>query len=534
MKKQVSIRQKLWMAFTLMMGFVVLVGIASTVSVVGIQANLEDIFQRRLPSIDSLVEADRDLQQLLVAERTMIFTDSSAPLFATLLKDHQENLTQAQERLARYKSLALAKDELESIAAFENAWTDWIGLSRQVVDGRKADTREGRRLAIDLSQGEAAARFESMRAHLNRLEELNLDEAGRAHERARTTYARVTAAMIAIVALALVLGGGVIWRISRGISAPLQHAVAALQDIAQGQGDLTQRIRIETGDEIGDLAAAFNTFAEKMQRPVQSIAENATTLASSAEQLMGLSHELHDNAEATSRKADAAANAAEQASHNVASVAAASQQMTATIREISGNAHHAAEVASTAVNVGQRTEQNVVELGRSSDEISQVLGVINSIAEKTHLLALNATIEAARAGDSGKGFAVVAGEVKQLANQTARATEDVARKISAIQSGTRNVVASISEINALIEKINGYQASIASAVEEQSATSNEIGRSVTEAAGDVRVIAENIVGAAQAASGTSASASQTEDAAGALTRIAAGLQGFVQQFRYQN
>ena len=206
--------------------------------------------------------------------------------------------------------------------------------------------------------------------------------------------------------------------------------------------------------------------------------------------------------------------------------------MTASIREIAKNADAAAGVATTAVKVAGDAKGTVASLGESSAEIGQVIKVITSIAQQTNLLALNATIEAARAGEAGKGFAVVANEVKELAKETARATEDIGQKIEAIQNDTRGAVDAIGEIGNIIDNINEIQTTIASAVEEQTATTNEIARSVTEAAGGANGIAADVVEVAEAATGAQRGAEESLQSASALAGMATELKRLVGQFRY--
>jgi len=189
-------------------------------------------------------------------------------------------------------------------------------------------------------------------------------------------------------------------------------------------------------------------------------------------------------------------------------------------------------VATSAVKVADKTNAIVAKLGESSAEIGNVVKVITSIAEQTNLLALNATIEAARAGEAGKGFAVVANEVKELAKQTARATEDISRKIEAIQDDTKGAVGAIAQIGTIINQINDLQNTIASAVEEQTATTGEISRNVTEAAKGSSEIAQNVTGVAQAARGTTEGASDTKKSADELSKMALDLQQLVGQFKY--
>jgi methyl-accepting chemotaxis protein len=253
------------------------------------------------------------------------------------------------------------------------------------------------------------------------------------------------------------------------------------------------------------------------------------TLASSAQELTAVSQQMASNSEETASQASVVSAAAEQVSRNVGTVASATEEMGASIREIAKNANEAARVATAAVKVADKTNATVSKLGESSAEIGNVIKVITSIAQQTNLLALNATIEAARAGEAGKGFAVVANEVKELAKQTAKATEDIGRKIDAIQSDTKGAVEAIGQIGTIISQINDIQSTIASAVEEQTATTAEISRSVGEAALGSREIAQNVMGVAQAARSTTEGAANTKCSADELARMATELQRLVER-----
>ncbi len=257
------------------------------------------------------------------------------------------------------------------------------------------------------------------------------------------------------------------------------------------------------------------------------IEQNAAALSSSAEELTAISQQMAGNAEETATQANVVSAASDEVSKNVNVVATSSEEMQASIREISKNANEAARVAKSAVTVAETTNKTISKLGESSAEIGKVIKVITSIAQQTNLLALNATIEAARAGEAGKGFAVVANEVKELAKQTAKATEEIGQKIEAIQGDTKGAVQAIAEISVVINQINDISNSIASAVEEQTVTTNEIGRNVTEAAKGTGDIAKNIAGVASAARETTQGATDTQKAAQVLTELAVQLQGFV-------
>ncbi|MCI0459903.1 MAG: methyl-accepting chemotaxis protein [Gemmataceae bacterium] len=301
---------------------------------------------------------------------------------------------------------------------------------------------------------------------------------------------------------------------------------------AASRGDLTREMPVKGGDAIGQMGEGLGKFLTNLRGNVANIAQTSQTLASASRELTAVSQQMAANAEETATQANVASAAAEQVSRNVTTVATGTEEMGASIKEIARSAHEAAKVATSAVKVADRTNATVAKLGESSVEIGNVIKVITSIAQQTNLLALNATIEAARAGEAGKGFAVVANEVKELAKQTARATEDISRKIEAIQGDTKGAVEAIAQIGKIINQINDIQNTIASAVEEQTATTGEISRNVAEAAKGSSEIAQNITGVAQAARGTTEGASDTKRSADELSRMALDLQQLVAQFKH--
>jgi methyl-accepting chemotaxis protein len=293
---------------------------------------------------------------------------------------------------------------------------------------------------------------------------------------------------------------------------------------------------IVVGDETLALAAVADISERKnvetaTRKLLDGIIENIQALASSSEELTSISQQMASSAEETRAQANAVSGAAEHMSKNAESVSKSVEDLGSSIREIAKNAHEAARVATTGVEVANTTTATVAKLGESSAEIGKVLKVITSIAQQTNLLALNATIEAARAGEAGKGFAVVANEVKELARETAKATEDIGQKIDAIRQVTQGAVEAIAQISKIIVQINDYQATIASAVEEQSATAREIGRSGSDAARGSAEIARNIISVAQASRHAAEGAGNAQQAAGELSRMASELQRLVEHFK---
>ena len=338
---------------------------------------------------------------------------------------------------------------------------------------------------------------------------------------------RLLAVVVALLGLALLVALAV--PTARSILVPVRRLGTVIDALAQG--DLTRRSGITSKDELGRMAAGLDGALDSFRDSLETIGRDADALSSAAGQLFVVAGQIAEAAGHTDRQTASASAEADEISRNVQSVAAGSEQMGLSIREISRNTSEAARIAGVAVAEAARATETIRQLGDSSAEIGNVIKLITSIAEQTNLLALNATIEAARAGDAGKGFAVVASEVKDLAQETARATEDFGTRVTAIQQDTGGAVEVISRISEVIAQINDFQTTIASAIEEQTATTGEMSRNIAEVAGGSARIATNISDVSTASATAVRGVEQTRHASSEVARTADDLRGLVGGFR---
>jgi len=533
---KLTLGKKLGLGFGVILALMVLSTVLTYSKASAIKETQDHAMTVRVPTIGALKDLQRDLNQSQSKGRQVILAGSESARWEAGKRIFDSNwdeigkdisrldvLSASWSEQANRDRLAETKKQLPALREVqEETMKNATGTERDAVAKAGNEFADKATVVVEALKkplGDMADSFDKM------LEEntqtMNAENRSMNLTMAITTF------------LALGIGIFVALYLSRSISGATQAVLVQAEAIASG--DLTHPdLKIQSQDELGDLTAAVNKMHGSLKRMILDITQNAVQVASASEELSSTSHQISANSEETSAQANVVSTAAQTVSQNLQTVATGAEEMGASIKEIAKNATEAAKVATGAVKVAETTTITVSKLGESSTEIGQVIKVITSIAQQTNLLALNATIEAARAGEAGKGFAVVANEVKELAKETAKATEDISRKIEAIQTDTKAAVDAIASISGVINQINDISSTIATAVEEQNATTNEMSRNVSEAAHSSGEITSNIAGVSQAAESTSRGAADTQKAAQQLVETSAELRRLVEQFRIDN
>jgi len=473
----------------------------------------------RLNQVVELRQAISDMNSNGVRLQTAGSPERMAPFMGPF----QAALKQVDERFLAYRATERTDPRWQAgVERFATNWASFNALLTELSGMNPTDPR----LATETEQFTPI--IAELDAAVTDLTVFERADAERVATESRNAYREGQRTMLVAVLVGLGLAVAFTLRLSAGIVRPLRDLQGMVG--AMAAGDLTRRAQARSGDEIGRMVDGFNRASESIAHALRTLAASADTLAANADALSRTSDEISSDATQASDQVTVASEAANQVSYNVQTVASGSGEMSSSIDEIARNTNDGAAVAAEAVQAAQSTTDLMSQLGDSSAQIGTVVKVISSIAEQTNLLALNATIEAARAGDAGKGFAVVAGEVKDLAQETARATENISRQIETIQTDTQRAVTAIGKISTIIQRINDYQLTIASAVEEQTATTNEMNRNVSLAADGSSAIAGNIASVAASAERTMRRASENQRAAAELARLSAELKSVVSTF----
>jgi len=572
--KHRNIGTKLLSTFLVVIGLSAALGAFAVTELGAVSDHVDVLAKDALPGITRASQLTASAGQVRRHVLGMVLATSDAER-SERRQDAEAEVTAFAAQLAAYRAMVTRPDAQAVVAELDATWNTYLRAHEALL----RIARDPERIAeTSIAHKAAMAMFEDVRGALGKLVKVNASAGADAGAGIYQSIGSVSMWIAVLLVLTVVIGGGIAVAMTRTLTSPMRQLETAAS--AMARGELGGPIDYEAGDELGTLAESFrqseaalsavvgelqtvieavqsgqlgargdagrfegvyaeliagtNALLDTLVEPLQFVARNADSLTVSSEQLTAVSQQLGGNAAETSAQTQVVSAAAEQVSRSNESVATSTEEMSASIKEIAKSASASAHVAGQAVKLAETANATVGKLGASAIDIGKVIKVITTIAQQTNLLALNATIEAARAGEAGKGFAVVANEVKELAKETAKATEDIGRSIESIQTDTQDAVAAIGHIGTIIAQINDISTTIASAVEQQSATTNEMGRNVAESALGSGEIARNITSVAVAAETTANGAGQTMTAATALARMASELKQLISRFSFDS
>ncbi len=547
-----NVAQKLVIAFGAILAVVIGLSVFAVNRIAAVNQTATDIEENWLPS----ASVARELDGLLAKERATVYRhilttdEAQMPEVEKILAAQHAEFTKAQQHYAR---LISSPEEKANYDAWVKVMADYDAMTAQVLEfSRKNENDRARDVVLSNQKLYADAQMYSAKAV-----EINMRGAKAASDAGDALYALSRTVLLVAVGVVIVLVVVFGLMLRKSIADPIIAMTAAMNRLADK--DFAVAIpAVGRIDEVGRMASAMQTFKDNMIRSEQMEAEQRAAqernlarghaiesltrnfdeavssmlnaVARASTDMEHAAQGMSATAEQTSRQAVMVAAATEEASSSVQTVASAAEELAASIHEIGRQVTQSSTVARMAAEEASKTNQTVTGLAESSARIGDVISLINDIASQTNLLALNATIEAARAGDAGKGFAVVAGEVKNLANQTGRATEEISQQIAAVQEATRQAVDAIGGIVKRIEEINQISAAIASAVEEQSAATAEIARNVQQAASGTQEVSATIGGVTKAAEETGAAATEVLSSVKSVNQQADALKGVVANF----
>jgi methyl-accepting chemotaxis protein len=530
---KLTLGKKLGMGFGVILALMVVSSVLTYTRSSAVKETQRRAMVVRVPTIKALIGLQRDLSQTQSKGRQVILAGSQPALSAAGQKGFDEAWNDIGKDIAALDELAPSWSLQENRDRLAEAKTETAAL-RETQETIMKHAASGDRDAViragnDFTE-QATVIAEKIKKPLGEMANFFSENIAKDAESMNSEMQAMNITMAVATFVALGLGTFVAIVLSRAITSTTQSILGQTQAIAAG--DLTQpELTIHGNDELADLTGAINQMQSGLTEVIQSIRRTAEQVAAASEELSATSQQITANSEETTAQAKVVSEAGDQVNTNLQTLASGAEEMNSTIGEIAKNATEAARVSGEAVAAADSANQTVTRLGDSSAEIEKVIEVITSIAQQTNLLALNATIEAARAGEAGKGFAVVANEVKELAKQTAKATEEIKQKISAIRENTGGAVTAIGGIKGVIDKVSHISTVIATAVEEQSATTSEMSRNVTEAARGAATISSNIQGVADAAQNTSTNVGEAQTETEALARVANQLRDLVGQFK---
>jgi methyl-accepting chemotaxis protein len=454
-------------------------------------------------------------------------TADTAPERAAFLKSMDLFVTE----LDKLAALPLTAAEQTDVATIRKGFQDFQDLDAQVIAAYRAGTRAQTDKANDLVAGPGLDIYAVIAGGVDRLLASARQHEAVAHQRADDTAGRTSHVATLVGCLTVLAGAAFAVVMGLSIIRPLRALGDRLADIAEGEGDLTKRLETTGHDEFTQVARSFNLFVDKIAAAVREIGATASTVSHASEKLTATAIGIMVDAKATSHRSGEVVEAADEVAASVRTVAASTTSVGGSLQRIAGTAAEATRVCDRSMQAARAIQEVIGRLATTSQQIGETVRVITAIAQQTNLLALNATIEAARAGESGKGFAVVAGEVKELAQETEGATDDITAKVQSIQHDTTMATEAIVEIVEIAARLGAFQAEITTAVQQQTATADEMSRNLGESTTSSAEIASNIATISSGAQHTTSGVIDIQQATQELSQLSNGLRVLVGQFR---
>lgn len=534
--------------FKLLVPIVLLAIVLTGIAAIGalnfrtVAANVDKIANEHLPGLNFLLQADRDLHQAQVAERSILATTPGSQQAQALTAVHAENIGQAKTRVGRFLALTTNAQNRTLTTNYSREYDAWVEVSMRVLSLHRSGDQAA---AVQLSLNDSAQQFDAMR---NILDELEQREEQFATDQSVLIDEVITSSntmQVGALIVGLLICAALAVFFPRLITRPLQLMLERFEDMSQGEGDLTARVELNTKDELGQVATAFNTFVAKLQRIIGEVANMTAQLAAASEQLSNIAEQSNSSIREQHQAVDQVATAIHEMSTTVDEIAKSAGEAASSARGADDHAVEGQKVVQATVQAIQqlaehvnRSAETISKVADDSNSIGTVLDVIRGIAEQTNLLALNAAIEAARAGEQGRGFSVVADEVRTLASRTQQSTQEIQDMIERLQQATQQAVkamqvgkeeaansvsqaeragGSLQSITDAVAAISDMNNHIASAAEQQSLVTEEINQNITR----ISTISDQ----------SAESSSQVRDASDNLAKLAADLQREVGQFK---